>query len=164
MHKNNQTNTNNDDNTDINFNLNSIFDKKYIKKLRTKTQNYSIATILFFFSGLGLNSIDDLSNSNQTKRILNHYKPFVIFLSMPFGILMAINGMKLISAKDFSIFDSKRNLRNSNQKPLEIDRKFTENLKFSSSYSFSPSIPDSVVYKPKSTQLSPSLITHDRST
>lgn len=157
MSRNNQTKTN------LNLNLNSIFDEKYIKKLNTKTQIYSIATILFFFSGIGLNSIDDYKNPNHIKKIFNYSKPIVIFLSMPFGILTAINGMKLISAKDFSIFDSKRNLRHLNQKPTQNDKELTKISIRPINHSLSPSIPNPVVNQPKSTLLSFPLKTHNTS-
>jgi len=96
--------SNNQTDTSYISTLNKISERNYIKKLRTRTQNYSIATVLFFIAGLGLNSLDDFKKPNHFNKILNYTKPLVIFLSMPFGILSAINGLKLISAKDFPKF------------------------------------------------------------
>jgi len=107
MSSNNQTNTNH-----ILISSN-ISERNYIKKLRIRTQNYSIATVLFFISGLGLNSFDDFKKPNNFKKILNYTKPLVIFLSMPFGILTAINCIKLISAKDLpKFYNNKSNIIN----------------------------------------------------
>lgn len=146
MSSNNQTNTRN------NSNFNSISDNNYLKKFRTKTKNYGIATILFFISGLGLNSIDDYKKPNHFKKILNYTKPIVIFLSMPFGILTAINSIKLISAQDFPKFYAKPNVVNYYQKPSQIDRNFIPNSSKISSHN--PSISDT---SPYSTNPKPSI-------
>ena len=155
MSSNNQTNTKN------NSAFNSISDNNYLKKLRIKTKNYSIATILFFISGLGLNSIDDYKKPNHFKKILNYTKPIVIFLSMPFGILTAINGIKLISAQDFPKFYTKPNVINYYQKPLQIDHHFINNSpKISnhrpskSSTPSNPNNPKTLVHKPQFVRLS----------